>query len=128
MWIALACQSLLQPDEVKIKERIKTCYPYIIIGAVLFALIYVSIPEKFRGFLGMLGGLMVGFSATYKWQTVFNSFGALVVAVPIFGLGLTVFIRVFDNIFGSIYSNIFNKAFNKIYERFTKEKSMSQAV
>ena len=33
-----------------------------------------------------IGGIGVGYSAGYAWQTVFNTFGALAVAASIFGL------------------------------------------
>jgi hypothetical protein len=71
----------------------------------------------------MIGGIMVGFSATYKWQTVFNAFGALSSAVPLLGFNVAIIFRIVDNIFGAIYGNLFSKLFDKIeYKLMNKNK------
>lgn len=122
MWIGFACMSVLQPDQEKVEYRVKKRYPFVIIGCLIFAVVYLVLPEEYRGYAGILGGLMVGFSGTYSWQTSFNCFGALAVAVPIFGLGWAIVIRIVNNIIGVIYGNVFNKLFDKIGERiFSKE-------
>ena len=122
MWIGFACMSVLQPDQEKVEYRVKKRYPFVIIGCLIFAVVYLVLPEEYRGYAGILGGLMVGFSGTYPWQTSFNCFGALAVAVPVFGLGWAIVIRIVNNIIGVIYGNVFNKVFDKIGERiFSKE-------
>lgn len=121
MWIACGCLSLLQPNEEKTKERIRERYIYVIIGCFMFLSLYITTPENLRGYIGMLGGLMVGFSATYKWQTVFNSFGALVVAVPLFGLEGALIIRILDNILAAGYSKVFNAFYNKILDTISQQ-------
>jgi hypothetical protein len=71
--------------------------------------------------IGMMGGIMVGFSATYKWQTVFNVFGALSSAVPILGLPVAVIFRIVDNVFGALYGKFFSRLFDKVESRFIKK-------
>lgn len=126
MWIAFACNSILQPTEEKVTERVKFRYPFVIIGCLIFAAVYLVVPEAYRGYIGMLGGLMVGFSGTYNWQTSFNCFGALAVAVPMFGLGWAIVIRITDNIIAAIYSKLFNNIFNKIESRICRKETLSE--
>ena len=64
--------------------------------------------------MGIIGGIMVGFSSTYQWQTVFNCFGALSTSIPILGLEEAIIFRIVNNLFGSIYTKVFNKLFNKV--------------
>lgn len=113
IWIAFAFMSILQPDIKKIEQRVKIRYPFVIIGSLIYAAIYIVLPEELRGYTGILGGLMVGFSGTYSWQTSFNCFGALTAAIPIFGLWWAIVIRIVNNIIGAIYANIYNKLFDK---------------
>jgi len=117
MWIALACMSVLQPDKEKIKYRSKIRYIFSIIGCLMFASVYLILPQEYRIYAGLLGGIMVGFSGKYSWQTSFNSFGALAAAVPIFGLSGAIIIRITSNIIGVIYSQIYGNAFDKISDK-----------
>lgn len=128
IWIAFAFQSVLQPDTEKFEQRVKTRYPFVIIGSLLYAAIYIVLPQEFRGYAGILGGLMVGFSGTYSWQTSFNCFGALTAAVPIFGLWWAIVIRIVNNIIGVIYCKVYNKIFNTIDERIFSKNTISEIV
>ena len=38
-----------------------------------------------NAYIGILGGIGVGFSAQYGWQAVFNTFGALAIAAETYG-------------------------------------------
>ncbi len=125
MWIGFACMSVLQPDKEKVEYRVKNRYPFVIIGCLIFAVIYLVLPRELRGYVGILGGLIVGFSGTYPWQTSFNCFGALTAAVPVFGLGWAIVIRIANNIIGVIYSKVYNKIFDKIDERILSEEIIS---
>lgn len=51
-----------------------------IAGCALFLVLYLILPESGRSMIGIIGGIGVGYSAGYKWQTVFNTFGALAIA------------------------------------------------
>lgn len=114
IWIGFACMSVLQPQTEKVEYRVKKRYPFVIVGCLMFAVIYSVLPQEYSGFVGIIGGLMVGFSGTYPWQTSFNCFGALAAAVPIFGLGWAIVIRIVNNIIGVMYSKVYNKIYEKI--------------
>lgn len=121
MWIGISCMSILQPNEAKVAERIKARPMYVIVGCGIFATIYLLVPEVIKGNVGMVGGLLVGFSATYNWQTSFNCFGALASSVPVFGLEWAIVIRIVSNLVGAIYSKYFSKIFDKIEEKLSTE-------
>ena len=69
---------------------------------------------------------MVGFSATYKWQTVFNTFGGLTSAVPILGLEIAIILRIVNNIFGAMYGRLFIKIFDKIEDKITSRSVIEE--
>ena len=52
-----------------------------------------------RQYIGILGGIGVGFPAQYGWQAVFNTFGALAIAAETYGLQGAVSLRVSQNVF-----------------------------
>ena len=52
----------------------------------------------------MIGGIGVGYSAGYAWQTAFNTFGALSIAAGLFGMPMAVALRVGMNVFGALYT------------------------
>ena len=114
MWIGFTIMSILQPTLDKVAFRTKKRPPFVIIGCVLFGFVYLVLPEAYRGYIGLIGGLMVGFSATYEWQTSFNCFGALAAAVPTFGLMGAVIIRIVNNVVGAVYSKCFDRVFNRL--------------
>ena len=60
---------------------------------------------------------MVGFSANYKCQVVFNAFGALAAATPILGLGGAIIFRIINNVFGALYSKGFDYITNSINKK-----------
>lgn len=108
MWIAIATMSVLLPFHKDMVQRVKYRAPGNILGAIFFVVLYTVLPESMYGTIGMIGGIGVGLSATYGWQAVFNSFGALAIATPIFGMGTAIFLRIFNNAFGSIYGYVFD--------------------
>lgn len=126
MWIGFACMSILQPNEEKTEFRVKTRFPYIIVGGIVYFVICLFIPEESRSLVGMLGGLLVGFCATYQWQTVFNCFGALSSAVPVLGLGGAIILRILNNGIGAIYSKVFNYVFDKVYKKMMEKQKTKE--
>lgn len=120
MWIGFACMSIIQPEEEKLKGRLIDRPKYAILGCIIFTVVYCIIPKAPTIIFGMIGGLMVGFSGTYRWQTVFNSFGALSVAIPILGFGEAIFFRVICNVFGALYIWICLKGYDMFKNRFQK--------
>lgn len=109
MWIGIAAMSVLLPFRTDLIQRVKYRAPGNILGCLLFLPLYFLLPEGSNAYIGIIGGIGVGLSATYQWQTVFNSFGALAVAVSLFGLPAAVFLRIFNNIFGSVYALLFDR-------------------
>ena len=53
----------------------------------------------------MIGGIGVGYSAGYAWQTAFNTFGALSIASGLFGMPYAVALRIGANVFGAAYDD-----------------------
>ena len=65
-------------------------------------------------YIGMIGGIGVGYSAGYAWQTAFNTFGALSIAAGLFGMPMAVALRVGLNVFGAFYTVICNKVIDRL--------------
>lgn len=128
MWIGAACISMLQPDKSKIQVRSKERPMFVIVGCIMFAIVYLILPKELTGSIGMLGGLILGVTATYKWQTAFNCFGSLASAVPILGLWGAIIFRIVDNVFGVFYSKLFNNLFDKIDEKLSNRKVANEIV
>lgn len=126
IWVGLAFMSIFQPDNKKIEQRKKTRYKFVIIGSLLYGIIYIIFPKELRGCIGIIGGLMAGFSATYSWQTSFNCFGALTSAVPIFGLWDAVVLRIINNIIAAVYTNVYMKIFDKIENKLLSINTVSK--
>ena len=73
---------------------------------------YVSdLPSSIYAYIGILGGIGVGFSAKYGWQAVFNTFGALAIAAESYGLKGAVSLRVIQNVFGVVFALVFCAVF-----------------
>lgn len=121
MWAGIAIMSVMVPFEKDVKERIKGRIPGNLVGGLLFSLLFLLLPKGFLPYLGMLGGIGVGFSATYGWQSVFNSLGAMSVAAGILGFPGAVFFRIFHNIFGAVYGHLFYRAWNRLTDSLRTE-------
>ena len=72
MWAGIAAMSVMVPFRSDLKTRVKGRIPGNIIGGVVFAILYTVLPPSFYNYIGILGGIGVGLSATYQWQAVFN--------------------------------------------------------
>ncbi len=77
MWAGIACMSVCLPFSSDIIERAKKRGPYNIAGCLIFIVLYYALPAELHPYIGIIGGIGVGYSAGYAWQTVFNTFGAL---------------------------------------------------
>ena len=118
MWISIAAMSVCVPFRSDMTERVKHRIPGNILGSLLFLAAYFLLPEGAVSYLGILGGIGTGFSATYGWQAIFNSFSALAVAMPVFGLPLAIFLRIFNNVFGALYVWLFDRIFEPFLYTF----------
>ena len=85
-----------------------------IVGCALFIVLYLILPESMYPYIGMIGGIGVGYSAGYAWQTAFNTFGALSIAAGLFGMPAAVALRIGANIFGAAYTILCNKVIDRL--------------
>ena len=77
---------------------------------------HLDVYKRQYPYIGMIGGIGVGYSAGYPWQTAFNTFGALSIAAGIFGMSAAVALRIGANVLGAAYTVICNKVTDKVAE------------
>ncbi len=114
MWIGIAVMSVTMPFTDEIKQRSKGRIIGNIVGGLLFVIIYFALPESMYSYIGIIGGIGVGLSATYGWQAVFNSLGAMSIAVSILGFWQAIIFRILNNAFGALYGICFEKVCRKL--------------
>ena len=73
----------------------------------VFTVLFFLLPSPIYAFIGVIGGIGVGFSTKYSVQTVFNTFGALAIATELYGLKGAVSLRLIQNIFGVVFTLLF---------------------
>lgn len=108
MWAGIACMSLMLPFAEDVKKRAKIRAPFNILGCGIFLALYHFLPEGIYAYIGLIGGIGVGYSAGYAWQSVFNTFGALAIAANLYGAVGAVCLRIIVNIFASVYTPLMN--------------------
>ena len=114
MWAGIACMSVCMPFTEDAKERAKLRGIYNIVGSLIFIVLYLVLPESMYPYIGVIGGIGVGYSAGYAWQTVFNTFGALSIAAGMFGMPAAVALRIGANVFGAVYTVVCNQLLARI--------------
>lgn len=117
MWVGVSAMSVMLPFTQDLVYRLKRRLPFGAVGCGLFAVLYTVLPESLGPFIGILGGIGVGFSATYSWQTIFNTFGALAVAVGLLGFKGALFHRILALALGSVYGACFHWVMNQAVKR-----------
>ena len=127
MWAGIAAMSVILPFEKDAKGRIKGRIPGNLLGGIVFLALYIMLQPAFLSYAGIIGGIGVGLSATYGWQSLFNSFGAMAVATGLIGLEGAIFFRIMHNICGSLYGQFFYKFFDNCVSRFAKKTSPETA-
>ena len=123
MWAGIACMSVCLPFTEDCKGRAGKRGMFNIVGCILFAVLYLILPESMYPYIGMIGGIGVGYSAGYAWQTAFNTFGALSIASGLFGMPAAVLLRIGANVFSSIYTMLANKLGDKLVQHMWVRKS-----
>ena len=123
MWAGIACMSVCLPFTKDCVARSGSRWQFNIVGCAIFIVLYLVLPESMYPYIGMIGGIGVGYSAGYAWQTVFNTFGALSIAAGLFGKPAAVALRIGANVFGSVYTVICNKIIDKLADRFMVRQS-----
>lgn len=112
MWFGIAAMSVCVPFRSDIDYRVKYRIGGNILGGILFLIVYLLLPEGFVSYLGILGGIGTGLSASYGWQTAFNAFSALAMATPVFGMPYAVMLRICHNILAAVYTFLFDRVFD----------------
>ena len=115
MWAGIACMSVCLPFTEDGKMRAVDRGVFNIVGCALFLVLYLILPESGRSMIGIIGGIGVGYSAGYKWQTVFNTFGALAIAASLFGLPMALLLRTGINVTASLYTVVCNVIYDKLH-------------
>lgn len=117
MWIGIAVMSVCVPFREDMTDRIKYRAPGNLLGSLLFLAAYFLLPEGSVSYMGILGGIGTGLSASYGWQTMFNAFSALAIAMPVLGLPYAILLRIFNNVFGTLYAWVFDRLFQPFLSR-----------
>ena len=115
MWAGIACMSVCLPFTEDGKMRAVDRGVFNMVGCALFLILYLILPESGRSMIGIIGGIGVGYSAGYKWQTVFNTFGALAIATSLFGLPMALLLRSGINVIASLYTVVCNVIYDKLH-------------
>lgn len=126
MWAGIAAMSVLLPFRQNLKERVRGRIPGNILGGAVFILLYLFLPPSAVSYIGILGGIGVGLSASYQWQAVFNSLGAMAVAVGILGLPGAVFYRILNNAFGALYGQVIEKIIHQSIDKMMGEPCLEE--
>lgn len=127
MWAGIACMSVCLPFEKDMVKRAKERGVFNLVGSLIFLGLYLILPADLHSMLGLIGGIGVGYSARYPWQTVFNTFGALSIASGEFGIAGAVILRIGLNAAAALYTVaagwLFDRVFNRLSERIACEKA-----
>lgn len=123
MWAGIACMSVCLPFTEDCVARSEKRWQFNIVGCVFFIVLYLILPESMYPYIGMIGGIGVGYSAGYAWQTVFNTFGALSIASGLFGMPMAVALRIGANVFGALYTVLCNKVIDKLTVAFSEKRN-----
>ena len=115
MWAGIACMSVCIPFTQDCPPRAVDRGLFNIVGCALFIVLYLVLPKSMYPYIGMIGGIGVGYSAGYPWQTAFNTFGALAIASSLFGMPMAVALRVGINVIAAAYTVVFNKLADYIH-------------
>ena len=107
MWAGIAAMSAILPFMEDMQYRVHKRIVGNIAGAICFTMLYFLLPSSIYTYIGILGGIGVGFSAQYGWQAVFNTFGALAIATESYGLKGAISLRVIQNVFGVVFAFVF---------------------
>ena len=114
MWAGIACMSVCLPFTEDCIARSGKRWQFNIVGCAIFIILYLVLSESMYPYIGMIGGIGVGYSAGYAWQTAFNTFGALSIAAGLFGMPAAVALRIGANVFGAAYTIFCNKVIDRL--------------
>lgn len=100
MWIGFACSSILCTYKGDVKSKMRDRLFGVIIGSILFPIIYSLFPDSMKSTLGIISGLLLGLCTQYKYSSLINCLGALLMASTIYGVVGAPIIRIINNVIG----------------------------
>ena len=68
MWAGIAAMSAIVPLMADMQARVKNRIIGNVAGVLCFLVLYTLLPTSIYAYIGILGGIGVGFSAKYGWQ------------------------------------------------------------
>ncbi len=129
MWAGIAAMSVILPFAADMKKRVWGRMIGNIAGVCCFLALYYLLPPSIYAYIGIIGGIGVGFSVKYGWQAVFNTFGALAIAAETYGLSEAIGLRVIQNIFGALFALVFCFAFHSLITRcISRRQSVQESM
>lgn len=117
MWIGIATMSILTPFTATRRQKARERITGTIIGSLVFFALLQVIPSNYTLYMGLIAGVCLGFSTSYTYQSVFNAFGALGIAVSLFGTEASVLERVEDNLLGIVLALVVTAACDYAYAK-----------
>lgn len=105
MWAGFACSSILCGyfgNMDKLHKKAMDRVIGVLIGTILFFIIYPLMPSAGAVMLGPIAGFCLGFCGEYRTQTIFNCFGALLMATQIYGIESSLLMRIANNLLGIV--------------------------
>lgn len=119
MWVGIAFSSLISIYELpSVKDRLLDRLVGVVVGTILFLLLVHIIPVNI---LGIVGGIALGLCTTYRFKNIYNCFGALALAVVLFGTPEAAILRITNNflglLLGVMYLLIGKFVFKKINQK-----------
>ena len=108
MWAGIAAMSAILPAMDDMRYRVRWRIIGNIAGVCCFLALYFLLPSSIYAYIGVIGGIGVGFSAKYGWQAVFKS-----------AVGL----RVAQNMFGVVFALLFCLILHRIFARWERSAS-----
>ena len=123
MWAGIAAMSAILPFMEDMRYRVRYRIIGNVAGVACFIALYYLLPPSIYAYIGILGGIGVGFSVKYGWQAVFNTFGALAIATEAYGLKGAVGLRIVQNVFGVVFALLFCIVFYWVMSQMTDRKT-----
>ena len=122
MWAGIAAMSVISMAMEPMKKKVLQRILGNVAGVVVFLALYFLLPSSIYAYIGLIGGIGVGFSVNYGWQSLFNTFGALAIAAESFGLAGAIGLRLTQNIYGALFALFFCVIFFRFYSKWQEKR------
>ncbi|MDT2816624.1 FUSC family protein [Vagococcus lutrae] len=126
VWVGFAYSSLISTTSKDIKKRFKDRLSGVLLGSLVYMLLSLVFGEVLLSKFSLIVGLVLGMSGTYKYQSFFNTLGALFIAGTLYGGVESSILRVVNNFLGLIIGLIYFY-FSTTFFKFLKRKSGKEA-